>query len=332
MNSSKTILNCNNLTIGYKDKQVLSSLNLSLKKGQLTCLLGPNGSGKSTLIRSLTGIQKPIAGSVFIEERPLESISQKEMARKLSLVLTDKVAPGNLTVYALVSLGRFPYTSWMGSLGNSDKDLIHWAMDVTGTLKFANRNIGELSDGERQKVMIARALVQDTDIIILDEPTAHLDSPNRIGIFHLLQKLTDETNKTILVSTHEIDMAIDHSEHMWLVTKNKNIEAGLPEDLVLHGALEEAFGSEELTFDYTKGRFIKNQDKGTPKFHITGNPAYVKWTLSALDKLAFTSRQQQYINVLEESGNPVWTISAGKKTFNSIALLIKQLEIDDNEH
>ena len=129
-----------------------------------------------------------MSGNVLIQERSLSEITPREMAKTLSLVLTDRVTPGNLTVFALVSLGRFPYTSWMGALNNKDKELIQWALEATGTLHFADRHVGELSDGEKQKVMIARALVQDTDIIILDEPTAHLDSPNRIEIFHLLKE------------------------------------------------------------------------------------------------------------------------------------------------
>ena len=244
MTDSKTIVSINNLSVGYlsgkEEKVVLSGLNLGLKQASLTCLLGPNGSGKSTLIRTLTQIQKPLTGSVQLDGSDLSGYSSKDLAKKVSLVLTDRTAPGNLTAYALVSLGRFPYTSWMGTLNARDKELIAQAMEQTGTLAFANRHIGELSDGERQKVMIARALVQDTDIIFLDEPTAHLDLPNRIEIFHLLRELAHESGRAILLSTHEMDMAISHADRLWLVNE-RGIEAGLPEDLVLAGALEKAF-------------------------------------------------------------------------------------------
>lgn len=332
MNTGGTILKATDLAVGYKEKHVLSGLDLGLKSGELTCLLGPNGSGKSTLIRSLTGIQKPLSGDVNIQDQPLESISQKEMAKKLSLVLTDRVAPGNLTTYALISLGRFPYTSWMGSLNEIDKKLIQWAMQVTGTLQFANRHIGELSDGEKQKVMIARALVQDTDIIILDEPTAHLDSPNRIEIFHLLKELTVDTGKTILISTHEIDMAIEHSDNMWLVMPDMNIATGLPEDLILNRSLESAFGSEKLSFDYLKGRFKRSNTMPTPTFDITGTPIQVKWTQNALTRAVLPKNKKFKIEILGDDDQPIWKTHEPGKTFNSIELLINYLKLDENKH
>ncbi len=300
-------------------------------RGELTCLLGPNGSGKSTLIRSLTGIQKPLLGEVTIAEKRLFDINSKEMAKTLSLVLTDRVAPGNLTVYALVSLGRFPYTSWMGSLSDSDNKLIQWALEVTGTIQFADRHLGELSDGEKQKVMIARALTQDTDIIILDEPTAHLDSPNRIEIFHLLRELTKTTGKTILISTHEIDMAIEHCNSMWLVMPDQQIETGLPEDLVLNGALEKAFGSEELTFDYAKGKFSKGNQTTTTGFEILGDSVMAKWTLQALKRVDFTHLQNKQIEVLGSLRNVKWRVRKTEETFQSIAQLIDYLKEHDKQ-
>lgn len=332
MDNGQTILKASGLSVGYKEKEVLSGLNLTLNHGELTCLLGPNGAGKSTLIRALTGIQKPLSGEVKLRDRLIQDYSQKEIAHQMSLVLTDRVATGNLTVYALVSLGRFPYTSWMGSLNEKDKELIHWALEVTGTLKFVNRHIGELSDGEKQKVMIARALVQDTDIIILDEPTAHLDSPNRIEIFHLLRELTVKTGKTILISTHEIDMAIEHSDNMWLIMPEKNISTGMPEDLILNTSLETAFGSEELSFDYLKGRFQRNQKMPFPKLKISGDQVLVKWTQNALERVLSTAVNVPEIIINGDKNNPAWTIPSEQKTFNSIELLIKYLKIDDNKN
>lgn len=323
MSNPASILTSSDLAVGYKGKTVLSALNLDLSVGQLTCLLGPNGSGKSTLIRTLSGIQKPLSGSVTLEGRLIGHISQKERAQKLSLVLTDRLAPGNLTAYALVSLGRFPYTSWMGSLNDSDKQLIQWAMEVTDTVRFANRHVGELSDGEKQKVMIARALVQDTDIIILDEPTAHLDSPNRIEIFHLLRQLSLEAGKTILVSTHEIDMAIEHGNDMWLVMPDQHIKRGVPEDLILSGAMEKAFGSHSLVFDHQKGRFRKS--KHTTEGHeIIGDPIHVKWTQSALERLTVSKALK--IEIQTETKQPVWILDGHDVAFDSIESLIKHLK------
>ncbi|OEK02441.1 hypothetical protein BFP97_13315 [Roseivirga sp. 4D4] len=326
MTDSKAILTSQSLAVGYKEKEVLSGLNLVLKKGELTCLLGPNGSGKSTLIRSITGIQKPLSGKVLIQERSLSEITPKEMAKTLSLVLTDRVTPGNLTVFALVSLGRFPYTSWMGALNNKDKELIQWALEVTGTLHFADRHVGELSDGERQKVMIARALVQDTDIIILDEPTAHLDSPNRIEIFHLLKELTHKTGKTILISTHEIDMAIENCDNMWLVMPGRSVETGIPEELVLSGALESAFGSEELTFDYLKGRFSKYDESSSLRVEVAGDPILAKWTKQALYRSQIKSQEVIQIEVSGNRKDPLWRISDTDEKINSLSQLINYLK------
>ncbi|MFY0593311.1 ABC transporter ATP-binding protein [Roseivirga sp.] len=332
MGINKTILKASKLTIGYKEKEVLSELNLELKKGQLTCLLGPNGAGKSTLIKTLTGIQKALSGTVELNDQLIQSYNQKQIAHQLSLVLTDRMATGNLTVYALVSLGRFPYTGWLGTLNAEDQELIQWALEVTGTTQFINRHIGELSDGEKQKVMIARALVQDTDIIILDEPTAHLDSPNRIEIFHLLRELTLNTSKTILISTHEIDMAIEHSDNMWLAMPNHSISMGLPEDLILNMSLEKAFGSEKLSFDYMKGKFRRNREELLKDLSISGNPIHIKWTQSALER-AFPERiDLPEIEIKIENERPTWVLPNQKESFNTIAQLINYLKTENDEY
>lgn len=328
MTTHKTILTTADLRAGYsakkEEKTILNKLNLDLRKGQLTCLLGPNGSGKSTLIRSLTGIQKLLSGTVEIDGKALANYSQKELARKISLVLTDRSAPGNLTGYALVSLGRFPYTSWMGTLSESDKGLIHQAMESTGTLAFANRHIGELSDGERQKIMIARALVQDTEMIILDEPTAHLDLPNRIEIFHLLQELAHKANKAILLSTHEMNMALSSADRLWLVTNQHTIEAGLPEDLVLNGQLEKAFTRESLVFDYETGGFRRKSEEKHTQVAISGPDILKRWTRSALERNGFNVVQDAYLRI-EISGSkeaPEWCTNKDNKTYKTIEELL----------
>ena len=291
MNETRTILNTTNLTVGYKDKKgvkpVLSNLNLSLEKGKLICLLGTNGAGKSTLMRTIGGIQKPLEGEVFMQGKPIQSIDAKKLSKQLSLVLTDRIAPGNLTVYALVSLGRFPYTSWLGTLSQKDKDIIFMAMKATGILEFANKHIGELSDGERQKVMIARTLAQDTEVIFLDEPTAHLDLPNRMEIFHLLRALAVDSDKAILLTTHELDMALANADHLWLINKNQSIDSGLPEDLVLNGLLEEAFQKDQIQFDYELGTFKRISTQKKIKIKLEGEPILKRWTRSALERAGY---------------------------------------------
>lgn len=308
---SDRILHTANLSVGYQARTVLSSLNLNLEKGQITCLLGPNGSGKSTLIRTLAGIQKPLMGMVSLQGTNLREVTPKTLAKQLSLVLTDRIAPGNLTVYGLVSLGRFPYTTWMGSLSDEDKDVIRWALEITGTLQFANRHIGELSDGEKQKVMIARALAQQTDLIILDEPTAHLDSPNRIEIFHLLGELVSSGHRAILISTHDIDTAIANADKLWLVA-NESISQGAPEDLVLDGRLENAFTKEGLSFNYSLGRFEKAVNNNGLKVLVKGDSLSIHWTESALRRAGFqpvSESPQATVEVAEVGSEHQWILN-----------------------
>ncbi|MGW8121650.1 ABC transporter ATP-binding protein [Roseivirga echinicomitans] len=332
MSEIRTILSTRSLTVGYKDKKqvksVLSNLNLSLEKGKLTCLLGTNGAGKSTLMRTIGGIQKPLAGDIFMQGKPLESIDAKTLSKQLSLVLTDRTAPGNLTVYALVSLGRFPYTSWLGTLSQKDKDIIFMAMEATGTLEFANKHIGELSDGERQKVMIARTLAQDTEVIFLDEPTAHLDLPNRMEIFHLLRELAVKSNKAILLTSHELDMALANADHLWLINQNQSIDAGLPEDLVLSGALEEAFKREHLRFDYELGGFKRISKNVKTRIKLTGEAILIRWTRSALERAGYEVTQENSSIEIKVSGTlkaPLWHLNSNDITYKSISELLNRI-------
>lgn len=332
MKETRAILSTKNLTVGYKGKNeakpVLSNLNLSLEKGKLTCLLGTNGAGKSTLMRTIGGIQKPLDGEVFMQGKPILSIDAKTLSKQLSLVLTDRIAPGNLTVYALVSLGRFPYTSWLGTLSQADKDIIFMAMEATGVLEFANKHIGELSDGERQKVMIARTLAQDTEAIFLDEPTAHLDLPNRIEIFHLLRELAVKEDKAILLTTHELDMALANADHLWLINQNQSIDSGLPEDLVLNGALEDAFKRDQLRFDYELGSFKRVSTQAKRKVKLEGDTILKRWTKSALERAGYEITQKPSDIEIRISGTlkaPLWHLNYNDTTYKTIQELLIQI-------
>ncbi len=325
------MIHIDNLAVGYDQKVVLKDLSLELRANQLTCLLGRNGSGKSTLIRSISGVQKALGGSVQLRGKPLANFSQKELAKELSLVLTDNQAPGNLTVFALVALGRFPYTSWMGKLSKEDKEIIQWALESTGMLDFANRHIGELSDGERQKVMIARALAQQTDLIILDEPTAHLDSPNRLEIFHLLKELVSISGRAILVSTHDIDTALHYADQLWLV-KDHTIISGLPEDLVIQGELESAFYHDGLHFDYTKGQFRKISTENRTDVSVVGNEELSIWLKNALERNGFevTNNASIQIKCSGEMTDPTFEIIGKDNTYKTIEKLLIQLNNGEN--
>ncbi len=295
---SKTVTT-KGLLVGYKQrgerKIIAGPIDESLNTGELIALIGPNGSGKTTLLRTLSGVQNALAGEVKINGKEISLFKPADLARKLAVVLTDRIGIGNISVYALVSLGRYPYTNWLGGLSRKDEEIIKWSIDITNTSAFIDRQIQELSDGERQKVMIARALSQETEIVLLDEPTAHLDLPNRVEIFQLLRKLAKETNKAILLSTHELDLAMQTADRIWLVDQSKEsdnkksgnkIICAAPEDLVLNGSFERVFEGKGISFDKNTGRFILNNEY-RETVNLTGEGLYFYWTLRALERAGF---------------------------------------------
>ena len=261
MSALKNILFTKNLSIGYQTKKesiiIAENLNLSLAKGKLITLVGANGVGKSTLLRTLTGIQKPLLGEVFLEDKNIQSLDYLALAKNLSLVLTEKLPPSNLTVFELVALGRQPYTNWLGKLLEEDLKIVNEVMELTQTASLSQKKHHEISDGQLQKVMIARALAQDTSIIILDEPTTHLDLLHKVSVFKLLKKLSKETNKCILFSTHDIDLAIQLSDEMIVMTEEK-VYQNQPCNLISEGVFDRLFQDEKISFDGTKGKFIIN--------------------------------------------------------------------------
>lgn len=240
------VLESQNLAIGYRFSRNLplilaQNLHLTIDRGQVIGLLGPNGSGKSTLLRTLAGLQPAISGSVKVLGQIIRSNQIRQTARLLSVVLTDQIDVRNLTVYQLVAMGRYPYTDWLGRAISNDNDLIRTSLEQVRLQNYANRYYNELSDGEQQRTLLAKALVQDTPLIILDEPTAHLDLPSRISIMRLLRTLADETGKSILFSTHDLDMAIHNTDTLWLLQKGGVFISGNPADLMSGDAFEETF-------------------------------------------------------------------------------------------
>lgn len=280
------VLNTEKLSIGYRQKgggkNVLhKDLNLRLNKGEITCLLGPNGSGKSTLIRTLAGFQKVIGGEVFIQNTELSTISAAEAAKKISVVLTEQVFVGNMEVFDMVAYGRSPYTGFLGRLTEKDTMAIEKALIETGIENLHHRKYFELSDGERQKVLIAKSLAQETPIIFLDEPTAYLDFPSKIEILQLLRKASWKQNKAILLSTHDLQLAIRFADKIWLIGKNKNMQAGIPEDLILSGQFAEFFDRDKTKFDITSGNF-EFQAQSIGNIIVNGSGAYAEWLKKAL--------------------------------------------------
>jgi iron complex transport system ATP-binding protein len=252
-----------NLSIGYKIrkslKPVAESLCSVIYSGELTCLLGINGVGKSTLLRTLSGFQPKLSGEIFIRGKEIDSYSNRELSRMLGVVLTEKTNVRDMSVVELVSLGRSPYSGFWGSLNETDKTLVKEAIRLIKIENLAHRPIQTLSDGERQKVMIAKTLVQETPVIYLDEPTAYLDFPSKIEIMRLLHRLTRQTNKTIFLSTHDLELAIQMADKLCLMDKEKGIITGTPLELSMNGILEQFFECEGVVFERETGFFRINQ-------------------------------------------------------------------------
>ena len=259
--SNKNILSTSNLSIGYKTKSstiiIGKNLNVNLREGKLIALIGANGIGKSTLLRTITGIQKPISGTVLLNEKNIHELNSLTLAQNLSVVLTEKLPPSNLTVWELIALGRQPYTNWIGKLTPKDISKVNEAIELTQIGHLKSKMHYEISDGQLQIVLIARALAQDTPLIILDEPTTHLDLLHKVVLFKLLKKLTQETGKCILFSTHDIDMAIQLSDEMIIMTP-ETIVQDQPCNLILKGSFSSLFQDEHIVFDSEKGKFIIN--------------------------------------------------------------------------
>ena len=247
-----TILEVKNLEIGYflknGNRSIAKNLNFKLPKNSLIGLVGINGVGKSTLLRTLAGMQPKINGSVRFNQTPIEELSPLQRARQLSLVLTEKPASDNLSVYEIVALGRHPYTNWIGKLSKRDKELVTNALQLTETTNFQNKKSHELSDGQLQRVLIARALAQDTPLIFLDEPTTHLDLHHRATVLKLLKKLALENKKTILFSTHEIDLALQISNFMLIMTPQTHY-FNTTENLIKMGIFNTLFPEYSIEFD-----------------------------------------------------------------------------------
>ena len=258
MQNCDVLLKTENLTIGYSHKKlatITGGININLKKGQLIALIGENGIGKSTLLRTISGLQKPISGDISIDGKALSEYKSVDLAKKLSLVLTEKLPPGNLTVFELIATGRQPYTNWIGKLSSVDRNKISDAMEMTQTTSFAQKRHYEISDGQMQKVMIARALAQDTPLIILDEPTTHLDIVHKISLLHLLKQLAHEAGKCILYSTHDIELALEVSDKMILMSENSIVQK-TPAAIIAEKLLDKLFKSDQISFDPEKVKFI----------------------------------------------------------------------------
>lgn len=264
MSMKEATIRINNLSIGYRSnndtKLVASNITTTIYSGELTCLLGANGVGKSTLLRTLSAFQPRLSGEIALLSRDIQDYSDKELSTIVGVVLTDKCDIRNMSVRELIEMGRSPYTGFWGRLGKEDKRVVEEAIALVRIENLASRMVHTLSDGERQKVMIAKALAQETPVIFLDEPTAFLDFPSKVEIMQLLHSLTRSTNKTIFLSTHDLELALQIADKIWLMDREKGISTGTPEDLALSGYLSGFFARKGIVFDMETGLFrIDNQ-------------------------------------------------------------------------
>lgn len=326
--TENSILVGKNLTLGYRKGKlsnvVAEEISFSLEKGKLTCLLGPNGVGKSTLLKAIMGHNKPLGGSLVFAGKKLEDYSPNMLAKKIAVVLTDKVSTGNLTVAQLVALGRIPHTGWMGSLSETDRKKVEQAIESTHIGYLRDRRLSELSDGQLQKVMLARALAQDGEVLILDEPTAHLDLINRFEIMQLLRTIAVQQNKAILVVTHDLEIAIETSDQFWIIQCGFPLTAGTPEDLILDGRINLLLPHNKLTFDSLSGKV-----QASTNFHfseILGPEDWVKWVKTALRKNHVDSSKYASIQLEPSSGKIILNTKNGKEAIDKIEILIEKLK------
>ena len=319
-----------NLCVGYRGRAILGDLDLSANASELVALIGRNGAGKSTLLRTIARLQPAIAGEITIAGKLISEYSRTQLAATLSIVSTESISMSHLTVKQLVSFGRFPYTNWVGTLGANDDAMIEEAMRLTGIMPLRNNNLVELSDGERQRVMIARTLAQDTAMILLDEPTAFLDLPNKYEILTMLHNFTRTKHKTIIFSTHDLNIAMQVADKLWLIIDDFMYE-GAPEDLVLNNQFERIFKGSNLCFDDSNGQFNINR-ANMKKISVAGAGKVFFWTKKALERLGYTvmnaeSEKNAEIIITEDDTSFVWTIKKGNERyiFKSIYELTKHI-------
>ncbi|MCF8230636.1 MAG: ABC transporter ATP-binding protein [Bacteroidales bacterium] len=292
---NNTTLQTRNLAIGHranKQPQYLQrGLHLALHEGELNCILGPNGAGKSTLIKTLAGFVEALEGEIYLMGAPRTERSFKKLSHLMSVVLTDRIQIPHSRVLDIVGMGRYPYTSIIGRFDQHDRKIVVQALKRVGIEEMKHRFFDELSDGEKQKVMIAKALAQDTPVIILDEPTAFLDFPSKIEVMQILLGLAKDTGKSVLMSTHDVELALQVADQIWLMDKGKELHTGSPEDLVLNNVLNYFFEKDYIYFDKYTGTFLLKTRNGS-EIYTDGPQPYLFWLNKALSRIGFNTTEK----------------------------------------
>lgn len=320
-------LETHGLTIGYKrgQKPLLSGLNLSVGPGDLVSILGANGAGKSTLLRTLARSQPPLAGSVSIRGTDTARMSPYDLARHIGVLLTERVSVAAMPAIRLVELGRYPYTGWSGLLNDDDRKIVAAAIEAVGATHLAQRDVNELSDGERQRIMIARALAQRPAVLLLDEPAAFLDVSARVEMIAMLRRLARDQGVAVILSSHDLDLALRLSDTIWLLDGQGALHTGAPEDLLTKGCVEAAFSNENIAFSTADRTFhIRSRPRG--RAWLTGQKEAIAMAWPLLDREGFgpaTSPEEADIT-LAVTGTD-WTIGAQNgQSYAELARLIRQ--------
>jgi iron complex transport system ATP-binding protein len=330
--SKEKILSFESLLIGYKSGAtrivLLPPLNAFALNGELIAVIGQNGIGKSTLLRTITGVQEALGGRLYLRHKALNEYSRLSLAQNIGYISTEPVRVSNMKVYDLVSLGRFPYTNWTGKLGDPDHEIIYDSIEKVGMKDLAGRFINELSDGERQRAMIARVLAQDTGLLVMDEPTAFLDIRSKYEIVHLLHELSRDKGKTIIFSTHDLLTAVSEADKIWLTLKDDLIE-GAPEDLILNGAINTLFDNSSVDFNASDGSFtLRRKMRGRVFVDAKGSSKY--WAGKAVNRAGFEVSDIQsgvMFRIIQSEDQKKWIISDGSALleFGSIYDLVSWL-------
>lgn len=327
------------LAVGYRSRRqrraVLERVNLTADSGELVCLLGPNGIGKSTLIRTLARMQPALWGSVELGGASLESLSASDLARRLAVVLTERVGVESLRARQVVELGRYPHSGWLGSLSARDRDVVSWAIEAAGASHLSDRDFARISDGERQRVMVARALAQEPMLLVLDEPTAFLDVPSRVDLMGLLRRLTRTEALAVVVSTHDLELALRTADVVWLLMPGGEVITGAPEDVMLSGAIATAFEGRQIRFHPEERTFRwLTGDRGDAT--VCGRGLRAAMARATLERegyaLAAEHARAPLSVVVADSG---WTVStsAGEvsgETFRALAAHVRGLAAENN--
>lgn len=316
------------LSLGYgkgnRAKTVVRDLEFAVHPGQMTCLIGPNGSGKSTLLRAVSGLIAPLGGALTVGGMEPSRMRPSDLARTMALVLNERPANMGIRVEELVSLGRIPFADALGRLDDEDREAVRSAMEATSVAGLRGRHFGDLSDGERARVQVARALAQDAPLLLMDEPTAHLDWPHRIALCSLLLRLARERGKAVLLSTHEIDLALQMADQWILMAPGCPPVCAAPEEIALRGHFEAAFGHGGFHLDARTGQLRLERSVSRP-LRLEGSGATRDWTAHALERHGWKldGESGPFVHVGGDPSNPSWTHDG--KRHESLAVLLHEL-------